>query len=97
MPVRHKLISKKKNVNEDHKGRNETWILWLIPFVGMDSGKYGHPYTYMYIAHTCIMCLWGDGGGVGLGGGGGVGVVYLEGTAKDTVFRFKLSGGWSLY
>lgn len=34
VPVWHKLISKKQNVKQDHKGMNETWIFWLIPFAG---------------------------------------------------------------
>lgn len=83
VPVWHKLISKKENVKQDHKGMNETWIFWLIPFAGHGLSQIWasiHLHVYFPYLRNVFM---------GWGGGGGLGWFIWE--------VFKLSGGWSLY
>lgn len=89
-PVWHKLISKKKNVKQDHKGTDKILdILALSPLWGNGlSQTWASIYLHVYCPYLH---------NVFMKGGGGVGVVYLGGTAKETVSQFKLSEGWSLY
>ena len=90
MPVWHKLISKKKNVKQDHKGTDKILdILALSPLWGNGLSQiWASIYLHVYCPYLH---------NVFMKGGGGVGVVYLGGTAKETVSQFKLSEGWSLY
>ena len=64
VPVWHKLISKKKNVKQDHKGMNETWIFWLIPFAGHGLSQIWasiHFHVYFPYLRNVFMG-WGWGG-----------------------------------
>lgn len=82
VPVWHKLISKKKNVKQDHKGMNETWIFWLIPFAGHGLSQiWASIHLHVYFPYLRNVFMGWD-------GGGGLGWFIWE--------VFKLSGGWSL-
>ena len=70
VPVWHKLIGEKKTVKQDHKGTNETWIFWLIPFAGHGLSQiWASIYLHVYCPYLHNVFM----------GGGAVGVVYLGG------------------